>query len=151
MSESAADTSTANNPHARSVLQLAAAMFRYALWPAIATVILAAIVCTALLGLAGLLSALIGGVVAFGSSVATLWLMRKTSAMDPMLVMAAALGGFVFKMLVLLGVMTALGTIDGLDRTALALSMLAVILVWTGAEAVAFQRTKIPTIIPNSQ
>lgn len=138
------------NPHAESVLKLADAMLRYAIPPAAITLVGAAVVALLLEGVAGLLSALIGCAVAAGSSLATLWLMRRTAKLDPMLVMAVAMGGLMFKLLVLLGVMTTLGAIDGLHREALAFSMLAIILVWAGAEAFAFRRTKIPTIIPSS-
>jgi ATP synthase protein I len=137
------------NPHAEAVLKLADAMLRIALWPGVATVVVAAVVATVWVGLPGLLSALIGGVIAFASSLATLWMMRKTAPMPPMMVMAVALGGYIFKLLVLLGVMMALGSIHGLHREALAFTMLAVILVWAAAELVAFKRTKIPTIIPS--
>jgi ATP synthase protein I len=138
------------NPHAESVHKLADAMMRFALWPAVVTVVVGAVVSVVLFGLPGLWSALIGGVVAFGSCLATLWMMHRTAALPPMMVMAVALGGYIFKMLVLLGVMTLLGGISGLDRYALAFTMLAVILVWAGAEVLAFRKTKIPTIIPDS-
>ncbi|WP_235999085.1 hypothetical protein [Qaidamihabitans albus] len=144
-------TDSANrNPHAEQVLKLADAMLKGALWPGVITVVLAAVVATVWVGVPGLLGALVGGLVAFGSSLATLWMMRKTSAMDPMGVLAVALGGYIFKLLVLLGVMMLLGGIDALHRYALAFTMLAVIIVWAGAEVVAFKRTKIPTIIPDS-
>lgn len=138
------------NPHAESVLKLADAMMKTALWPGVATVVIGAIVATVLVGWPGLFGALIGGVIAFGSSLATLWMMRKSSGMEPMAVMAVALGGYIFKLLVLLGVMTALGGVDALHRESLAFTMLAVILVWAAAELIAFKRTKIPTIIPDS-
>jgi hypothetical protein len=138
------------NPHAQSVLKLADAMYRGALWPGIVTVVIGAVVATVLVGLPGLFGALVGGVVAFASSLATLWMMRKTAAMDPMAVMAVALGGYIFKILVLLGVMMLLRGVDGLHPKALALTMLAVILVWAASEFVAFRRTRIATIIPAS-
>jgi Ca2+/Na+ antiporter len=67
-----------------------------------------------------------------------------------MAVMAVALGGYIFKILVLLGVMMLLRGVDGLHPKALALTMLAVILVWAASEFVAFRRTRIATIIPAS-
>lgn len=139
------------NPHAAQVLKLADAMLRVAVWPTVAAVVVAVIVATIWVGLSGLLGALVGGIVAVASSLVTLWMMRKTSGMEPMAVMAVALGGYIFKMLVLLGVMTLLRGIGGLHAYALAFTFLAVVLVWASAEVVAFRRTKIPTIITDSQ
>ncbi|MDA3628005.1 hypothetical protein OU415_21410 [Saccharopolyspora sp. WRP15-2] len=138
------------NPHAETVRRLASAMLRTAVWPGVATVVVAAVVATALVGTPGLLGALVGGVVAFGSSLLTIWLMRFTGGMNPHFVMVAALGGYVGKMLVLLVVMTLLGGVEALHRESLAFTMLATVMVWAGAEVVAFKRTKIPTIVPGS-
>jgi ATP synthase protein I len=154
----AADSSTATgsaeaeqgNPHARSVRKLADAMLRTAFWPALACVILGAVVATWWVGVPGLLGSLLGGVVAFASSLATIGLMRMTSEMHPMAVMTVALGGYLGKMLLLLLVMTLLGGIQAIHVQALAFTMLATILVWAGAEVRAFQKTKIPTIVPGS-
>ncbi|PRX49223.1 hypothetical protein B0I33_103257 [Prauserella shujinwangii] len=143
-------TGTAPNPHAAQVLKLADAMLRGALWPGLGTVVIGAVVATVWVGVPGLLGALVGGAVAFASSLASLWMMRRTSGMDPMALLAVALGGYIVKFLVLLGVMMLLGGVEALHPFALALTMLAVILVWATAEAIAFKRTKIPTIIPDS-
>ncbi|WP_233159322.1 hypothetical protein [Actinophytocola xanthii] len=136
--------------HAESVLKLADAMLRYALWPALAVVVAGITVGTLVAGVEGTLGALVGGIVAFASSFATLWLMRKTAAMNPMLVMAAALGGFVGKMLVLLIVMMLLTDVSVLHTESLAYTMLGVVVVWAAMDAVAFRRTKIPTLIVDS-
>ena len=136
--------------HAESVLRLADAMLRYALWPAIAVVVAGITVGTLVAGFEGALGALVGGIIAFASSLATLWLMRKTAAMNPMLVMAAALGGFVGKMLILLIVMIVLGNVSVLHTESLAYTMLAVVIVWAAMDTVAFRRTKLPTLIINS-
>lgn len=143
-------TAEAPNPHAQQVLKLADAMRRQAVWPAIAAVVAGAIVATVWVGLSGLFGALVGGAVAFGSSLVTLWMMRKTAGMEPMAVMAVALGGYIFKMLVLLGVMVLLSGVAALHTYALAFTFLAVVLIWAAAEVVAFRRTKIPTIVPDS-
>ncbi|GAA0515675.1 hypothetical protein GCM10011581_47120 [Saccharopolyspora subtropica] len=138
------------NPHAETVRRLASAMLRTAVWPGLVTVVLGAVVATVLVGLPGLVGALVGGAVAFGSSLLTIWLMRFTGGMNPQFVMVAALGGYVGKMLVLLVVMTVLGGIELVHREATAFTMLATVLVWAGAEVVAFKRTRIPTIVPGS-
>ncbi|HKS43713.1 MAG TPA: hypothetical protein VJT49_01105 [Amycolatopsis sp.] len=138
------------NPHTEAMLKLADAMFRGALWPAVGAAALGVVVSAVLAGLPGLFGALAGGAIGFASCLATLWMMRKTAAMHPMAVMAVALGGYIVKLLVLLGVLTALRGVDALQPKALALTMLAVILASAAAEAVAFRRTKIPTIVPAS-
>ncbi|RRO12636.1 hypothetical protein EIL87_23295 [Saccharopolyspora rhizosphaerae] len=138
------------NPHAEVVRRLATVMLRTAVWPGAATVVAGAVVATVLVGISGLVGALIGGVVAFGSSLLTIWLMRFSGGMNPQFVMVIALGGYVGKMLVLLVVMTLLGGIDVIHRESLAFTMLATVMVWAGAEVVAFKRARIPTIIPGN-
>lgn len=155
MSEASEPASTAEqaapvNPHAEVVRRLATEMLRTAVWPGLATVVIGAIVATVLIGVTGLVGALIGGVVAFGSSLLTIWLMRFSGGMNPQFVMVIALGGYVGKMLVLLVVMTLLGGIDAIHRESMAFTMLATVMVWAGAEVVAFKRAKIPTIIPSN-
>jgi Ca2+/Na+ antiporter len=74
--------------------------------------------------------------------------MRFCAAMDPMMVMAVVLGSYVFKVLVLLGLLTLLRHASTLQPYALAITMLAAFIISAGGEMRAFQRTKIPTIIP---
>jgi ATP synthase protein I len=136
--------------HADSVRKLADAMLRYALWPAIAVVVAGITVGTLVAGVEGSLGALVGGVVAFASSLGTLWLMRRTAAFNPMLLMGAALGGFIAKMLILLVVMLLLGNVGFLHKESLAFTMLAVVVVWAAMDMIAFRRTKIPTLIIDS-
>jgi ATP synthase protein I len=145
------NTTEPRSPHAESTLKLADAMYRGALWPGIATVVIGAVVSVILVGVTGLWGALVGGVVAFGSSLVTLWMMRKTAGMDPMAVMAVSLGGYILKVLILFAVMFGLRHVPFLHVKALAFTMLAVIVVWAAAEFLAFRRTKIPTIIPASE
>jgi hypothetical protein len=136
--------------HGEAVTRLADAMLRYAIWPAVATTVVGIVVASVLFGVRGGVSALIGGVVAFGSSMATWWLMRKTAAMNPMMVMTGALGGFVGKMVILLLVLMVLREISWLHTKSLAFTMLAVVIVWAAMDTVAFRRTKLPTLIIKS-
>jgi ATP synthase protein I len=136
--------------HAETVTRLADAMLRYALWPAVATAVIGIVVCGVLYGAPGGVAALIGGVVAFGSSLATWWLMRKTAALNPMMVMTGALGGFFGKMIVLLLVLMVVREIEWLHVRSLAYTMLAVVIVWAAMDTVAFRRTKLPTLIINT-
>ena len=136
--------------HGEAVTRLADAMLRYAIWPAVATVVIGIVVSSVLNGVQGGVSALIGGIVAFGSSMATWWLMRKTADKNPMMVMTGALGGFIGKMIILLLVLMVLREITWLHTTSLAYTMLAVVIVWAAMDTVAFRRTKLPTLIINS-
>lgn len=136
--------------HGEAVTRLADAMLRYAIWPAVATVVVGIVVASVLYGVPGGVSALVGGIVAFGSSMATWWLMRKTAALNPMMVMTGALGGFVGKMIILLLVLMVLREITWLHTESLAYTMLAVVIVWAAMDTVAFRRTKLPTLIITS-
>jgi ATP synthase protein I len=136
--------------HGEAVTRLADAMLRYAIWPAVATVVIGIVVASVLHGVQGGVSALIGGIVAFGSSMGTWWLMRKTAALNPMMVMTGALGGFIGKMIILLLVLMVLREITWLHTESLAYTMLAVVIVWAAMDTVAFRRTKLPTLIITS-
>lgn len=136
--------------HGEAVTRLADAMLRYAILPAVATVVVGVVVASVLHGPRGGVAALVGGAVAFASSMATWWLMRRTAAMNPMMVMTGALGGFVGKMIILLLVLMALREITWLHTESLAYTMLAVVIVWAAMDTVAFRRTKLPTLIINT-
>ncbi|HEY0617671.1 MAG TPA: hypothetical protein VGD15_08790 [Kribbella sp.] len=136
--------------HAGVVRNLAGAMLRGALIPTVATVVLGVVVFGVWHGLEGALGALVGGVVVCASSLATLWLMHKTAALDVHFVMAAALGGFMLKMVVLLGVMVLLRNIPLLHTQSVAFTMIATILVAAAAEARASKRTRTPNVILDS-
>lgn len=136
--------------HGEAVTRLADAMFRYAVWPGVAVSVLGVVLFGVLYGVEGAVSALIGAVVASGSSVGTWWLMRKTAALNPMMVMTGALGGFVGKMIILLLVMMGLREVPFVHARALAYTMLAVVIVWAVMDTVAFRRTKLPTLIINT-
>jgi ATP synthase protein I len=135
--------------HGEVVLKLADAQLRYQAGMVLPVLAVAVVVATVLAGTPGLWGALVGAAVAVVSSAFTLWLMRISANQGPHLVMAAALGGFVGKMLILLVVLTLLGDVHALHRNALAFTMLAGVVVAAVADAVAFRKTKLPTIIPS--
>jgi ATP synthase protein I len=132
------------------VTRLADAMLRYALWPGLATMVVGIVVSSVVYGVPGGVSALIGGAVAVASSLATWWLMRKTAELNPMMLMTAALGGFAGKMIILLLVMMGLREVTWLPDKPLGYTMLAVVIVWAVMDTVAFRRTKLPTLIINT-
>ncbi|OZM74167.1 hypothetical protein CFN78_05860 [Amycolatopsis antarctica] len=133
------------------MLDLANSMLRTALLPSAATVAAGVLVSTLWVGLPGLFGALVGGGLAVASCLLTILMMRKSAALMPALVMAVALGGYVFKLMVLMIVMTLLRGVEVLHPYALSLTLLAVILVWAGAEVVAYRKAKIPAIIPSGR
>lgn len=143
----AASGTAAANPHAVSVRRLANAMLRTALVPGLVTVAAGAVIAGLMAGSAGVYGALVGGGIGFASSLLTIVLMRWSADLPVMIVMAVALGGYVLKLMVLLAVMILLGGVAWLHVMSLALTFLATILVWAGAEVAAFKRTKIPTLI----
>ncbi len=146
-----AENAEVENPHAESVRKLAGAMLRTAISPGLITVVAAAVIATVFAGTAGLLGALVGGAVAFASSLLTIVMMRESADLPVMMVMAIALGGYVFKILALLIVMILLRGVEGLHTMSLALTVLVTVMVWAGAELVAFKKTKIPTIVVTGQ
>ncbi|MPY80898.1 MAG: hypothetical protein GEV04_21160 [Actinophytocola sp.] len=139
----------ATNPHAESVRTLASAMAKVAVPAALVTIAVAAVIATLVAGTAGLYGALVGGAVALASSLATIGLMRLSADFPVMLVMAVALGGYAFKLVILLVVMLLLRDVDALHNLSVGLTLLATVMVWAAAEVVGFRRTNLPTIVPN--
>jgi hypothetical protein len=138
----------ADDPHARSVLRLAAAALRATLlWGGVTTLV-GTVVFGAVYGVAGAAGAAVGGAVAVVAALMTLWLMWVTARLGPQTVLLASLGGFAVKMMVLLVVMMSLRGVSALRPNALAITMIVGILVTAGAETMAFRRTRIPTVIP---
>lgn len=121
---------------------LATAMFRAAAPVAVATVVVAVVVFTLLSGAAGAWGAGLGGGVAALSSLITLAVMRRMAASQPHVVMVASLGSSLTKAMVLLVALFGLGQVPGIDRWALALSMLAVFIVVSFAEGWAGYRRR---------
>lgn len=138
----------AENPHAKVQRELANSMLRMASWPGLATIVAGVVVSALAVGAAGLWGALVGGVVAAVACLATIVVMRLTAQLPPQMAMSAALGGYLVKIVILLGVMMSLRNVAALHSYSLALTALAVALVVTAAEVYAFWKAKIPTIIP---
>ncbi|WP_229787567.1 hypothetical protein [Actinokineospora fastidiosa] len=130
------------------MLTLAAAMFRYSIWPSLGVGVVGVVVFGLINGMPGVLGAAIGAALAIGSSMLTLFLMRKSAGAGPHIGMAASLGGFILKLLLLLLIMAALKDVEALHRESLGITMVAVVVVAAAADAMAFRATKLPTIIP---
>ncbi|SER22118.1 hypothetical protein SAMN05216188_10922 [Lentzea xinjiangensis] len=136
--------------HELTVQRLAGEMFRAAAWAALGTFAVGVVVSTVIWGTAGLFGSLIGGVIAVGSSFATLLLMRKTAALDPMFVMIAALGGFMGKLIALLGVVILLQGQTWLEPKALGITLAATAVVTSFLEARASRHSRSQMVVPAS-
>ncbi|UVS81385.1 hypothetical protein [Actinokineospora sp. UTMC 2448] len=140
-------TETYPTSHAESVRKLADRMAKDIAIACGVTVGVAVLVAVLWEGLPGLVGALVGGAIATASAMGTVVLMRRTRALEPMMVMVIALAGYVGKIIILFVVMTLLKGVDGLHTMSVAVTMMAVILVAAGAEMRAFKKTKTPTLI----
>jgi ATP synthase protein I len=134
--------------HEAVVRRLAGEMYRSALWAALGTVVAGAILWTVLDGVPGLVAALVGGGIACLSSAGTLLLMHRTAALPLQVIMVAALGGFMAKLILLLAVMVLVRQFPVLHTNALALTMAATILVATAMEVRASKRSRSQIVIP---
>jgi hypothetical protein len=135
------------NPHAKTVLTVAAAMQKATLIAVPPVVLVSTIVFLVLRGAPGLFGGLIGGALAILSSLATLGMMKFSAGMDPMFVMVIALGGYLFKIILLFGALTLLKGVTGISPTAVGITLLAAIIAAAAVEVRAYKRTKVPTII----
>jgi hypothetical protein len=133
--------------HTEALQRLAEAMLRWQLKVMVPALVLALILFTVLEGAPGLLGAGIGVIAACGSSLFTFWLMRVSAKHGPHAGLAAALGGFIGKMVILLAVFLPLRGVEAVHSYSLAITMLVGILTAAGADMVAFRKTKLPTII----
>ncbi|WP_158843407.1 ATP synthase subunit I [Saccharothrix deserti] len=134
--------------HEAVVQRLAGEMYRGALWAALATVAVGAVLWTVLAGVPGLVSALIGGALACLSSVLTLVVMRKTAALPLQVIMVAAFAGFLGKLLLLIAVMLLVRRFPELNDNALAITMVSTILVATFMEVRASKRSRSQMVVP---
>lgn len=133
--------------HADSVRMLAAATLRTGLPPVLLAIAAGAVVAGVLVGPTGVYGALVGGAAALASSLATIGMMRFSAAMPVTSVMMVALGGYVLKLTTLLLVVLVAQAMPAWHTRSLALTFLAAVLAWAGAEVVAFRRAPIPTLL----
>ncbi|MBC8091555.1 MAG: hypothetical protein H7Y15_06380 [Pseudonocardia sp.] len=132
----------------QSVRALAGAMFRNATIAATVVGVAAVVVAAFLVGPAGALSAAAGAALANASSLLTLFLMRRTATLAPHAVMVASFGGSLLKMILILVVLFPLGTVEGVDRGALAIGLIVVLIAVTSAEGLAGYRLRTANIDP---
>lgn len=135
--------------HAGIVVKYADAMLRGALWWGVGTAVAAVVVSTVLVGVPGLVGSLIGVAIALGSSLLTLIVMRRSSGVQPTMLLGIAMSTFIGKLILLFGLAKLLHGVAFVHPKAFALSFAAVIVVWTVAETFAFRKVKVPTVIPS--
>lgn len=133
-----------------TVLRFAAAMLRPALWSTLAVGLVSLVVAGLLAGVAGALGALAGTALVIGCCWLNVAVMRWTAAAQPVVVMAAGIGGYCTKFLILLGLLVVLRGTDFFDMRAFGLSVLVAVSVWTLAELIGFVRAKVSTVTPDS-
>lgn len=94
-------------------------------------------------GLPGLYGAVLGGAVATGSALLTPVLMLRTTRLEPGHVMLASFAGMVGKAIIVLIVLFTVGSVPGLHRMSLAVTLLVVFVATTAAEAWAGSKLKV--------
>ncbi|MBP2323183.1 hypothetical protein JOF56_003568 [Kibdelosporangium banguiense] len=135
--------------HTEALQRLAEAMLRWQAKVMVPALLVAVVVFTVLNGMAGLLGAGIGAVAACASSMFTFWLMRISAKHGPHAGLAAALGGLIVKMIILMVVFLPLRGVEAVHSYSLAITMLVGILTAAAADMMAFRKTNLPTIIPS--
>lgn len=128
---------------AQAVRRMAGAMARGAALAGVAVSAVCVVAAAVLQGTPGLWGAGLGAVLATGSALLTPVLMLRTTALEPAGVMLASFIGLATKAIILLLVLFTLGSAPGLHRMSLAVTLLAVFVVTTAAEAYAGSKIKI--------
>ncbi|WP_156464654.1 hypothetical protein [Aeromicrobium sp. Root495] len=121
---------------------------RIALLGAAAVTAVGAVLGALLEGRDGLLGALVGGVVVVAFLGSTPLLLTPAVEASTMLSPASALGFFFLKAVAVVGLLVVLFDVGGaagqVDRRTLGLTAIAVSLVWTAAQVVAFRKDRTP-------
>ena len=107
------------------------------------------VVCAALGGAKGLYSALIGVAIVtafFGISVLVV---GRAARISPHVMMAAAMGSYIVKIIGFAIVMVALGKSDAFNGRMLGFTALVCILAWTAAEVITTMKLRLPYVDPD--
>ncbi|HLV07300.1 hypothetical protein [Thermocrispum municipale] len=130
-----------------AVRAYATAVVRTALVPCLAIGALALVLGTVFAGLPGLAGSAVGAVLAIGSSLATVGLIRAVADQPARSIMSALLGSFMCKVFVLLLVGLALRDASWLEPYALGLTVAALVVAWAGLEVLAWRKTQILAVL----
>lgn len=128
---------------AQVIRRLSGSMARGAALVGAASSLVCAGVAAGLAGTEGLYGAALGGMVATASALLTPILMTRTTNLEPAHVMLASFVGLATKAIILLIVLFTLGSMPGLHRMSLAVTLLVVFVATTAAEAWAGSKLKI--------
>lgn len=131
-----------------TVLRFVTAMLWPALWSTVAVGLLAVLVASLLSGAPGALGAFFGTLLVIGCCWFNIAVMRWTAKAQPVIVMAAAIGGYCGKFVVLLTLLIALEDTTLFDIRTFAWAILAAAVMWTAGELVGFLRARVATITP---
>ena len=111
----------------------------------------AVVICALMSGSKGAYSALVGvGVVAIFFAI-SLFVVGHFARVNPMAMMVAALGSFVFKIVAFAIVLVAIGHSTAFNGRSLGFTALACILAWSAAQAVAAMRMQTLYVEPDGQ
>lgn len=122
-------------------------MLRIIVWGLVASVALAAVagvIGYVAVGMPGLYSALIGAAVSFVFFSITALVLLFTSDMDPTVMAAGVLGGFLIKIAGFLGVIALLGDKGFYDRLTLFLTLVVGAVVSLSIDVIAVRKARIP-------
>jgi ATP synthase protein I len=137
---------TADAPHVRTVLRLAAAMQRHALLVGVPTALVAVVLGLVLRGTPGLVGALVGAVLGLAAGLVTTLVMRGTARTSPAGVMIGAMTSLAGKVLLLMLFLVLLRGTTLFDNRVFALTLLAVTIGWIAGEVVGFVRARPPVL-----
>ncbi|MBA8825185.1 hypothetical protein FHX42_002536 [Saccharopolyspora lacisalsi] len=131
-----------------TTVRLARAMVRPAMTATLLTGGVAVAVAAVVAGVEGVLGAVFGTLLVIGCCWINVAVMRWMATSAPLMVMAAALGGYCTKFSILLTLLLLLADTTLFDMDSFALAILATVVAWTAAEVVGFTRARVPTVIP---
>lgn len=121
-----------------------AAMLRGAIVPTACSVPVVVVVFLILRGSRGGLSALFGAALAAAFFGAGLYVMKRTSAADPIAMFAGAMAVYLGQVLAIGIVILAFRDVSWLDGPACGIAILAIALVWQVFQGIAYVRTRKP-------
>ncbi|GAB3444597.1 hypothetical protein GCM10027517_24460 [Phycicoccus ginsengisoli] len=121
-------------------------VLRRALVPAAAAGLVTAVVLGVVRGPGGGVAGVIGVVIALAFFASGLVMVGRfvRDRTEPMLFMAVGMAVYLAQVLVLLGVLVVVRQVDAFDSVAAGIAMLVTVLVWQGAQVLAWRHARVP-------
>jgi hypothetical protein len=121
-------------------------VLRRALVPAAAAGVVTAVVLGLVRGLGGAVAGVIGVVIALAFFASGLVMVGRfvRDRSNPMLFMAVGMAVYFAQVLVLLGVLVVARQVESFDSVAAGIAMLVTVLVWQGAQLLAWRHARVP-------